>query len=303
MLNRRTFIAGSAAIAGAPSLAAAPAKHTPFDPNDVAQSTRAFLKLSGSLGTETVRLWFTGKILAYFPGEQVREVCLSDGFYLSHYEARGDGTHLATRYEVTVKRDIKTGNLLKTYDNLFTRRTDDVAFSVGGPQRKLYNAYGFDKPERPRGPDNPLILPWTIVGDEAWVHWDLFLRFKNPLQPATHPLKSSGEMLNLTNLTNYRGKLSDIENPDVLNAPSTMFWNGVSGWQPWMRMGQRKGTLIYKAIGVKVQSFRDIPQDVFAAAEEAHPGHLSEERPWAEGSYEWFDEGGADWDSVVNGGS
>lgn len=46
--------------------------------------------------------------------------------------------------------------------------------------------------------------------------WDLFLRFKNPLQPDKFPLKSSGEMLDLVNLTNYKGKLSDIEDPDRL---------------------------------------------------------------------------------------
>lgn len=277
-------------------------KRIPFDPSDVRQSTMAFLKLSGSLGNETVRMWFTGKAYAYFPGEPVVPLYNLDGFYLSEYEALDDGSHKATRYEVTIKRDLETGELLETWNNPFTNRTDTVVNNVGGPQYKIYNDWGFGRPDTVRTADNPLILEWNIVGDQVWCTWDLFIRFKNPLQPNQFPLESSGEMLNLVNLSNYKGSLSDIEDPDVLNTSGELIWNAVSGWQPWMRMGQKPGTIIYKAIGVKVDSFKDIPTQIYDAAEKAFPGHLSEQRPWQEGSYQWFDHKGAEpvkWEDLV----
>lgn len=272
-----------------------PNHQTAFDPNDVAQSTKAFLKLSGSLGNELVRLWFTGKVYAYVPGEPTRELFYLDGFYLTRYEALSDGTHKHTRFEITIKRDLETGALLEHWDNPYTGRRDTVKNSVGGPQYKIYNKWGFDRPEKMRGPDTPRPLEWMIFDDDAWLTWDLFLRFKNPITLEQNPLEYSGEFLELTNLTNYKGKLSDIENPDMINAPGIMFWNGVSSWQPWMQMGQMPGALLYKVIGVKVDQFDIVPSHIYEAAESAFPGHLTERVQWAEGNYEWFDIVGAEW--------
>ncbi len=274
-------------------------RRVPFNPDDLRQSTMALLKLTGSLGNETIRKWFTGKVYAYFPGAPVQELFYLDGFYLDRYEAREDGTRFSTRFEITLKRDLESGELLEQWDNPFTGRTDSVINSVGGPQFKIYNDWGFALPERARTANNPLLLDWMIMGDDAWVTWDSFLRFTNPLQPEEYPLESSGEMLDLVNLTNFKGRLSDIEDPEMLNAPGVMFWNAVSGWQPWMRMGQKPGTLIYKAIGVKLDSFSQLPEPVFAAAEKAFPGHLSEQVPWQEGNYQWFDRTGAKWEDFI----
>lgn len=300
-LSRRNVLSGLSAgpMVGAALAAGAlgacakerqPSNRVPFDPSNYRASTQAFLKLTGSLNTETVRRWFTGKVYAYRPGEATIPLFYLDGFYLENYEARADGSHLMTRYEITIKRHLQTGELLEEWDNPFTAKRNRVENSVGGPQQKIYNDWGFDKAGYPRTKDNPLDLEWMVFGDDAWVTWDLFLRFRNPLQPEQYPLKSSGEMLDLVNLTNYKGKLSDIENPDLDNAPGVMIWNGISSWSPFMRMGQMPGALIYKCIGVKLNSFSDMPGPIFDAAEKAFPGHLKELAPWREGSYAWFDE-------------
>lgn len=302
LLSAATLAPASSLIAGcqaAPTFASdnrqTPRNRVPFEPSDVSQSTQAFLKLSGSLGNEVVRLWFTGKVYAYIPGEPTRELFYLDGFYLTRYEARSDGTHKHTRYEVTIKRNLETGELLERWDNPYTGRTDSVKNSVGGPQYKIYNQWGFDNLDNVRGPSNPRPLDWMVFGDDAWLTWDLFLRFKNPIDKMKSPLEYSGEFLELTNLTNYKGKLSDIEDPDMLNAPGVMFWNGISSWQPWMQMGDRAGALVYKTVGVKVESFDVVPTQIFDATEDAFPGHLSERVPWADGNYQWFDFAGAKW--------
>lgn len=272
-----------------PTLAAGAADRVPFDPSDPWANTMAFLKLVGSQGDEMVRRWFTGKVYAYFPDEPVRELFYTEGFYLGKFWKQDDGTHRSTLYEITFKRDIETGKLLERWDNPFTGRTDEVMDSVGGPQERIYNTWGWDRPEKARGPDNPRKLEWYFVNDTAWFTWDGFYRFRNPVQPDVYPLESSGEYLNLVNLTNYYGSLSDIENPNVLNAPGTMFWNAITGWQPWMRMGQQSGELIYKAVGVKLDSFEDLPREVFEAGEQRFPGCLTEKIQWPDGEYMWAD--------------
>lgn len=281
-----TMGASACASTGAPLRESA---RVPFDPLDVKASTMAFLKLTGSLRSELVRRWFTGKVYAYRPGEKTIPLFYLDGFYLENYEAMPDGSHIMTRYEITIKRELETGKLLKTWDNPMTGRQDTAENSVGGPQQKIYNAWGFDQVKYPRTAENPLDLEWMVIGDDAWVTWDLFLQFKNPLQPDEYPLRSSGEFLDLVNLTNYKGKLSDIENPDVYNAPGVMFWNGISSWSPFMRMGQTPGALVYKCIGVKLDKWTDLPAQVFDATEEAFPGHLTEQVAWKDGNYAWFD--------------
>lgn len=303
--SRRTILTSALGPAAATALtlrapatlaSTSSAARRPFDPSNIKESTRGFLKLSGSLGSETVRMWFTGKAYAYFPGEPVQELFYMDGFYLTDYRANEDGTHVHERYEITTKRDIETGNLLKTYENPFTGRTDKVVSSIGGPQYKIYNDWGFSsKLDVPKGPDDPHILEWMVFDDDAWLTWDLFLRFKNPLNPEKHPLAYSGDYLDLVNLTNYKGKLSDLENPEVLNAPGVMFWNGISSWQPWMRMGQTPGSIVYKTIGVKLARFEDVPKQVFDAAEKAFPGCLTEKVPWPEGNYPWADFADEEW--------
>ena len=264
-------------------------RRIPFDPTDVEQSSWAFLKMVGSQGDETVRRWFTGKLYAFFPGEPIRELFYSDGFYLGQFKKLEDGVHYSNLYEITFKRDLETGKLLETWDNPFTGRKDTVIDSVGGPQERIYNKWGFDRPDRARTAETPRLLPWTIIYDTAWFTWDAFLRFKNPLQPDAFPEMSSGEYLNLLNLTNYYGQLSLIEDPDVLNMPATLFWNAVTEWQPWMRMGQRPGCLVYKSVGVKLDSFQDLPKEVFEAGEARYPGCLTEQVQWPEGQYMWAD--------------
>lgn len=285
----------ASAIRAPDSVGADGRERVPFDPEDITQSTQAFLKLSGSLGNEVVRHWYTGKVYSYIPGVPTQPLFYIDGFYLSTYEALNDGVNQFKRHELTIKRDLNTGDLLEAWKNPFTGRTEIVNNSVGGPAYKLYNQWGFDRPEKARTKDNPLILDWMVFEDEAWVTWDIFTRFKNPIRPERYPLESSGDMLELTNLTNYKGKLSDIEDPNVINAPGVMIWNAISSWQPWMRMSQRPGCLLYKAIGVKVNRFRDMPPQIFDAAEKAYPGQLSEKVPWKEGNYSWFDFVGAEW--------
>lgn len=304
-MDRRTLIKSASAGAFAhaalalraePTLAkSSPPTRVPFDPTDIEASTQAFLKLVGSQGKETVRRWFTGKVYAYFPGEPVQELFYSDGFYLGDFWPEPDGTHRSRLFEITFKRDIRTGKLLERWKNPFTGRVDEVMDSVGGPQDRVYNAWGWDNPKKPRGPDNPRELDWTIIDDTAWLTWDAMLRFKNPLPVADFPLASSGDYLNLVNLTNYYGRLSDIENPQVLNAPGTLFWAAITGWQPWMRMGQRPGALIYKSVGVKVASFDKLPKPVFEAGEARFPGCLTEKVDWPEGNYMWFDYADKEW--------
>lgn len=270
------------------------ADRVPFDPTDPRANSMAFLKLVGSQDDEIVRRWFTGKTYAYFPGEPVRELFYHDGFYLGKFWKQDDGTHRSTIYEITFKRDIETGKLLETWDNPFTGRTDELMNSVGGPQERIYNDWGWDRPEKARGPENPRMLEWNFINDTAWFTWDIFFRFRNPIQPDVYPEESSGEYLNLVNLTNYYGSLSDIENPNILNAPATLFYNSVTGWQPWMRMGQRPGTLIGKSVGVKLNSFEELPREVFEAGEQKFPGCLTEKVQWPEGQYMWADFVGGD---------
>lgn len=304
MIDRRHMLSSLSAGAMASAAMSIQAKPTladghsrervPFDPSDTRAASMAVLKMLGSQADEMVRRWFTGKVYAYFPGEPVKELFYADGFYLGKFWKQDDGTHRSTIYEITFKRDLETGKLLERWNNPFTGRTDELMDSIGGPQERLYNDWGFDRPDRARGPDNPRLFDWTIVNDTAWFTWDAFLRFRNPVQPDVYPEHSSGEFLNLVNLTNYYAKLSDLENPNVLNTPATMFWNAIAGWQPWMRMGQRPGTLIHKSIGVQLDSFEDLPKEVFEAGEAKYPGCLTEKVQWPEGQYMWADFAGAD---------
>ncbi|MGJ8563084.1 MAG: DUF1838 family protein [Alphaproteobacteria bacterium] len=83
------------------------------------------------------RKWFTGKVCAYRPGQPTILLFYMDGFYLTKYEALPNGTHLATRYEITIKRDIKIGELLDRWENPMTGHTNVVENSVGGPQKNF----------------------------------------------------------------------------------------------------------------------------------------------------------------------
>lgn len=291
MVGGAGAMAAAALAVQAPRTLAAGVRGTriPFDPSVPRQSSMGFLKFAGSQGNETVRRWYTGKVLAWLPGEPTREIFQFEGFNLGRFWRNDDGTHGSTIHEITIKRDPRTGQLLKEWSNPFTGRVDKVMNSIGGPQERVYNEWGWDRPEKARRHDNPRRIDWTIVDDTAWLTWDLLLRMPNPVTADRYPLESSGAMLDLVNLTTYTGSLSDLEDPNVLNAPAILAWNGVTSWEPWMRMGQRPGWLLYRTIGVKVADFRDIPADVFAATEAAFPGCLEEKVPWPDGQYLWAD--------------
>jgi hypothetical protein len=77
-------------------------------------------------------------------------------------------------------------------------------------------------------------------------------------------------------LVTYTLRREDIDMPASAFLPSTMNFQSLSTWYPWMRMGQELGQTMFQLTGRKVQSLQEVPSGLIRLIDERHPGWLKD---------------------------
>ena len=126
-------------------------------------------------------------------------------------------------------------------------------------------------------------LPWDVNGPFATFSLDVVANRKNPLDPATWPLESSGATLPTTEHSQYVMLRRDLENRRLLSLPFHATLQSLKPWQPWMLMGQRPGRIFTRSIARKVEGPEVLSPAVLAFAR----ANLA---PWMQAPDKWTGE-------------
>ena len=195
--------------------------------------------------------WFKGYVSAIQPMTKIRDLFGAQGFGVIRLNEREDGSFERLCREIILYTDLRTGEVMQTWDNPLTDETVDVVQVANDPFNYLIEEYfpapptfgGLSKEEAP--PRVPFVLPWHQHGDWLEMETHIHLLYPSALQPDEWPRESSGPMVQVSEFFAHHVKADDMQNPEITSLDYRGVWNRITPWLPWMLMGQTPGHIQY----------------------------------------------------------
>ena len=229
-----------------------------LDLSKAEESLNAFIKLRGNLdGSDTLADWRV-TVFIVEPGKRALPVMRLDGFNVGRAIKNADGSYQWLSREVAYYRDLKTGQILNTWNNPITGKTNDVLHVINDPVN------GSFAPDR-------MNLPWDVRGDDVFMKMDIPLAYPNALQPAEYPEESTGPTYYASEHFLYFAKTLDFKDAKQTSIPASYAWSRTGPWLPWMKMGQRPGYVLYTGQGKKLKDIAELDSVVRQYTEKNHP--------------------------------
>lgn len=164
------------------------------------------------------------------------------------------GEFEVTQMEMILFFDVRGEAPLDRWTNPYTGEVIPLRFAPVGPTRTRYRA------------DNSRVLPTQIGGTPleatATIHPpiivgdDVFQRDESVARVFT---PGRTQPFEVNDIAVYHGSLANLSDPSVTMGEATVFFAEVTGWQRWMRMGDRPGSLTSRLAGRKVQRYEQLP--------------------------------------------
>lgn len=284
--SRRAALAlcGGAVVAARAAAAPAPSPGAGGLFKDRWDETLAYLKLRARADNGDAWYWFSGAIDLMPVGAKGVTLVNVDCLNLRRVRRRDDRTFAITMWEGAVFTDPATGQIAERILNPLNGRMVEPMHYREGPTEFIADQAGFRV--LPRENASPLgassfDFTWTVGGGHVWVERGQQLDMPNPLTPEAWPLESSGPRLYGANSSTLHGLWADVMDPAQPMPPADMVFTSSSGWFPWMLMGQRPGSVLYRAKGPRLRSLDEAPQRVRQLVEAKHP-ELFRPVPWSE---------------------
>lgn len=273
---------GVAAAASGQAKAAAPGFVTSIDFKNPEWNRDTFARIDMDLNPDAEKVgWFRGTVSGVRDNEAVRPLFMIEGFSVVRSRRQEDGSWRRLLREIGFYRDLRTGEILKTWRNPYTNEdvrvvpiaNDPFNYNIGAfwPDPPSYGGLNTAKPPR-----RPLLLDWTDGPDGALIlSADINLYYPAALQPDKWPRESAGRYNRVSEFFNYVVKRRDVENPAVTSLPMVGSWSRITSWLPWMLMGQAPGSISYACvIATRGGGVGDLPPDLAAAARALDPKWL-----------------------------
>jgi hypothetical protein len=210
-----------------------------------------------------VTYWWLGDMYSRVPGEKDRLLFKVEGMNIRQCvaisdPAKGAGFKLVSR-ELLLYRDPATGQLARKWKNPWTGEEVDVVQTANDPVNSTWWLNGRDG-------KTPMKWMGTAQGNMWWMTTTVPLFYRNPLGGEYQDYV--GGIYHATEMFNFFGDLDALQDPKLETVPIRVGWVRVSGWLPWMKMGDRVGTLYFHTAGRKLEKFDDLPaqmkQDIAA---------------------------------------
>lgn len=241
-----------------------------LDMEDPVDNTTAFVKMRGSLDAEEeVVFYWHGYIYNHELQDPFAETETSygsspilafEGYNIARLEKISDTEYLMLSREITVYKNL-FGKIIDCFDTYSINaenpervpvvhvQNDPVNFVVG---ESIYKEIGD-------------LIVWDM---------DIFLAYPSPLPIDDYPQYSASDTYQSVELFDFYAKRADLENPALDSVPVHLSWVRKGQYLPWMKVGQKDGSLIYHAQGYKVtDGWEGLPQELKEWTEEHAPDY------------------------------
>jgi hypothetical protein len=216
----------------------------------------AFMRVRGDAGGGVTLYHWTGTVYSFIPGEKRMELFGFEGFNIARTIVGKDGFELLTR-EAAFFKDHRTGEILETWHNPLTNRDIPVVQIWNDPVNQDLTF------EADILPYIHQILPSTDLGDELAFTMDIFPFYQSPLPVKEFGEFSQSDTYQAAEFFQFFTRKSDLTNLKLNTVPTTITWNRISPWMPFMRMGDRQGNLVFVCRGRKLEGgFEALPKQI-----------------------------------------
>ncbi len=252
----------------------------------------AFARLQADMDFGKVKYgWYSGTVMGVRENEKVKPLMGFEGFSTARLLDNGDGSYQKLLRELVFYKDLRTGEVMETFDNPYTGETVRVVPVANDPFNHLIEQYypkgpsygGLNKlEEKPRV---PLRFPWYITREDTVVlATDIHLFYPSALQPDKWPRESSGPMNRVSEMFRYVIRREELEDLDRSSVTYTGTWSRITPWLPWMLMGQTPGHINYMGAMGGFDDLSMVSPQVIAYAEKHYPKYFDAPTEWVEPS-------------------
>jgi hypothetical protein len=279
MLERRSFLlaatgafvySGTALAAAAKDAGRAARDLGPsarLDLNDPDDALTAMLRMQGRLDNKDSPWWYFGRIYGLLPGQAPVPLVRYEGLEIMRLTKTPEGEYAATGVTTSFFMDWRTKEVLDTFANPVSGRTNAVKANMIGGKPGAAAAFYSPKGVRPGRmaaadwrPDG-LNLSWDTYGDDIWLSND-----------RTYPPGLPQPMGESSVSRARRADLHDLERPFVPASFSSTYF---APWPAWMEMQGQPGHVVWHADGLKLESVDKLPAHFRRWMDQRHPERLA----------------------------
>ncbi|MCC5793203.1 MAG: DUF1838 domain-containing protein [Chromatiales bacterium] len=216
-----------------------------------------------------VTYWWNGEMWSRVPGEPDRLLFLVEGMNIRQCgpaaEPRGPNDFRMVSREVLLYKDPVTGEVLDAWENPWTGETVEVLHITNDPVNFSFSSVGRD--------GRPVEQRLNIVGNHWWLTSTVPLFYRNPLGGDFQ--EAVGGVYHATEMFNFFGDMDNLTSRRTRTAEVRIGWVRVSGWLPWMKMGDRVGILYFHTAGRKLDRYEDMSDVMKRVIAERFPDYSS----------------------------
>ena len=234
-------------------------------------SNEIYARARGGAGDDPGLWWYSGRLWGQPQNDKGTNLFAVEGFSFNRMARRTNGELQQIMEECGFWKDPDSGELLDDWINPLNglpckaahfRSRQDLTFSADG---KVIDAGRFE---------GYLTQP-TISGPTLFISEILLGAFPSSRKPGEDPLTYGGPVRTTTSLVTYTLDADKVlaDNPGFV--ASTMHFQSMSNWYPWMRMGRTHGHMMFELSGRKLSSLDEIPTDLRGILDERRPGFLA----------------------------
>lgn len=290
-LGRREFlvgagVAGSSLLASscavqsaslAPPSAASLALKAPIDFSSPDANLLGLVRVLGDVSGKPVFGWSHGQVFGVQEGELSKLLFDYVSCQRREFKQLEDGSWAKGYRGLILFTDPKTGKVIDTFVNPFTNEENSIRHFKTAFGAAVYTTTGprslrdFES-ETPHDYEKGYVLPWMVIGDEAWMTYDERVAYRRP----------DGAWRVDNAVYRYKTYISDLTNPAITAPRAEMMWSTELNWFTYMNMGDIPGHIMWAGMGRKYFDLSDVPASFVDEAEARYPGFLSEPVDWAE---------------------
>jgi hypothetical protein len=247
-----------------------------FDPAQPDQAYEVLIRLIGSLTTGIVYAAYSGVVFVVSPGAATTPLLRYQGITKTHWFSLADGGMRSRRFDVMTFADYKTREPITRLLNPLTAEELDVPVIASGPETLDHSRELVALGKRAMyAPAN-----WQQSAAEIIHGYELAFTYKHPLQPKDWPKASPGESGFATLATTFEAPKSEALDRRVSSARALHTWVNLTSWSPWLHMGQRTGSLLWRGRGVKGLERKSLPQVLVSTITNHAGDFFGPDEPW-----------------------
>ena len=232
--------------------------------------TELYARARGGAGNDPGLWWYSGRLWGQPAADKAVQFFAVEGFSFNNMIRREDGSLAQIMEEVGFWKDPESGAVLDDWVNPLNglpcepghfRSRQELEFSADGVLT------------RPEVLDGHITEP-TLSGPTMWISEILLGRFDNPRKQGQDPLTYVGPVRTVTSLATYAMDAEQILSSVPGFVETTLHFQSMSKWYPWMRMGQAQGNISFELSGRKLPRVDDLPDSLRSIIEQRRAGFL-----------------------------